>query len=243
MRIKTVIKRVVIGIAIFFGAIFVFGIILQLTGYQPPAKTEPVQDAVTEAPPQQPDEPVEPTQTDIISGIIETGSDESSTEANTLPNNIQVQKPVPPLFKTVKSFRNTFNKAASENRFNFKLPNLKVQNGEVNNVFQCKITDSLIIMGTVDKKNKGVKEISMLARSDGTLESFTNLFLCMAVIMASADSSLLPEQRGDILRDLGFLGADNNTIMDISTKTEKNGLEYFINTSPLIGIIFGVSRK
>jgi hypothetical protein len=43
MRIKTVIKRVVIGIVIFFVAMWVIGFILIKTGYQPPAKDEPAQ--------------------------------------------------------------------------------------------------------------------------------------------------------------------------------------------------------
>jgi hypothetical protein len=59
MRVKTVIKRVVIGIAIFFAAIFIFGIILQITGYQPPEKPEQPQ-PLTEVPGEQADDAVEP---------------------------------------------------------------------------------------------------------------------------------------------------------------------------------------
>jgi hypothetical protein len=232
MRVKTVIKRTIIGVVILFVAIFVFGIILQLTGYQPPEKPEQPR-PVTEAPKEQADDAAEP----------QAPPPTVAEEANTLPVDIQVQKPVAPLFDSVKKFRTAFNKAASMNNFNFRLPNLKVQNGEANNVFQCKITDNLILMGTVEKTKNRVKEISMLGRSDGTLESTTNLILCMAVIMASADSSLSPEQRGGVLRELGILDADSAAIMELSAKTEKNGLEYFINISPMIGIVFGVSRK
>jgi hypothetical protein len=74
MRVKTVIKRVVIGIAVFFAAIGILGVILQITGYQPPAKAKPVQDALTEAPARQPDpallEPIDPARTDINPGVI-----------------------------------------------------------------------------------------------------------------------------------------------------------------------------
>jgi hypothetical protein len=182
-------------------------------------------------------EPIDPVRTDIDPGTIKT------EEANTLSGTSQVQAPVTPLFASVNNFRRVFNQSASKNKFNFQLPNIKVQKGEANDVFQCKFTDNLLIMGTVDKTNNGVKEITMIGRPDGTLESSTNLILCMAVIIASADPALLPEQRGDILRELGFLGTDNTDIMNLSTKTEKNGLGYFINSSPLIGIMFGVSRK
>jgi hypothetical protein len=251
MRFKVVIKRIIIGIVIFFVAMCVFGFILQKMGYQPPPKPEPVQDAITETPKQQPD-PAEPQAPQSVAGepqpvaseaIDSARTDIDSGTSKTESDNIQVQKPITPLFDSVRTFQTAFNKSASLNKFGFQLPNLKVQEGEVNNVFQCKFTDNLILMGTVDKTNKGVKEITMMGQSDGTLESSTNLILCMAVIIASADSSLLPEQRGDILRELGFLGADNADIMNLSAKTEKNGLEYFINSSPLIGIIFGVSRK
>jgi hypothetical protein len=59
MRVKTVIKRVVIGIVIFFVAMFAFGIILQITGYEPPAKPESAQKAITEMSRQQPAEQIE----------------------------------------------------------------------------------------------------------------------------------------------------------------------------------------
>jgi hypothetical protein len=226
MHVKTVIKRVVIGIVIFFAAMWVIGFIMIKTGYQPPAKPEQ-SPPLTEVPGEQAAEPRVP----------ETAVEE---EADALPVDIQAQKPVKPLFDSVKKFRTAFNKSASMNNFNFQLPNLKVQNGEVNNVFRCKITDYLFIMGTVDKTKKGVKEITMIGSPDDTLESATNLLSCMVVMIASVDSSLLPEQRGDVLRELGLLGTD---IMNVSTKTEKNGFEYFFNTSPQIGITFGISRK
>jgi hypothetical protein len=69
MRVKTVIKRILIGIAIFFVAMIVLGIILQITGYEPPAKTESATERpktanesaqVPEPEAQQPD-PIEPT--------------------------------------------------------------------------------------------------------------------------------------------------------------------------------------
>jgi hypothetical protein len=232
MRVKTVLKRVVIGIAIFFAAIIILGVILQATGYQPSAKPEQTQ-PLTETLGEQADGTAEPQapQTAI------------TEEADPLPDDVPARATVTPLFGSVKNFRDAFNKSASMNNFNFQLPNLKVQNGEANNVFQCKFTDYLFIMGTVDKKNKGVKEITMMGRSDGTLESSTNLILCMAVIIASVDPSLAPEQRGDVLRELGFFSNDNTDIMNLPAKTEKNGLGYFLNSSPQIGIMFGVSRE
>jgi hypothetical protein len=229
MRVKTVIKRIIIGIVIFLVAMWVFGFILLKTGYQPPAKTEQPQ-PLTEVPGEQAGEPQVP-QTAV------------AEETKTLPVDIQAQKPATPLFDSVRKFRTAFNKSAAMNNFNFRLPNIKAQNGEANNVFQCKITDYLFIMGTVDKTKKGVKEISMLGHLDGTLESSANLILCMATIITSTDSSLSLEQRGDVLRELGIFGADGANIMNLETKTEKNGLGYFLNTSPQIGIIFGVSRK
>jgi hypothetical protein len=60
MRVKTVIKRIVLGIAISVVALWIIGFILIKTGYEPPAKPEPAQEALTETPRQEPVVPIEP---------------------------------------------------------------------------------------------------------------------------------------------------------------------------------------
>jgi hypothetical protein len=236
-------KRIAIPLAIFIGLVFWF-VVLGTIGSRmdPPQRRQQAEQPETVNENVQTPEP-EPQQPEIVETEPKPVLLEPTEAANTLPDASQTQAPVTPLFDSVRNFRRAFNRSASENSFNFQLPNIKVQNGEVNNVFQCKFTDYLLITGTVDKTNNGVKEITMIGGSDGTLESSTNLILCMAVIIASVDPSLLPEQRGDILRELGFLGAANTDIMNLSTKTEKNGFGYFIVSSPYLGITFGVSRK
>jgi hypothetical protein len=62
MRVKTVIKRIIIGIGIFLVAMWVFGFILLKTGYRPPAKTEQPQ-SFTEVPEEQAIEPQVPQPT------------------------------------------------------------------------------------------------------------------------------------------------------------------------------------
>jgi hypothetical protein len=240
-------KRVAIPLSIFLGLVFWF-IVAAIIG----SRMEPVQRQQQAEQPKTANQSIqepepEPQQSTIVESepkpaLIDRGTIEPE-EANVLPGTNQVQAPITPLFDSVRNFRTVFNQSALKNSFNFQLPNIGVQNGEANNMFQCKFTNNLGIVGTVDKTNNGVKEITMIGSSDGTLESSTNLILCMAVIIASVDPSLLPEQRGDVLRELGFFGADNTDIMNLSTKTEKNRLQYFINSSPQIGIIFGVSRK
>jgi hypothetical protein len=233
-------KRVAIPLSIFIGLVFWF-VVLGIIG----SKKDPSQRGQ------------QAEQSETAAESVQTPESESqqtvapepepwqplTEDAKALPGVILVQATVKPLFGSVRDFRKVFNQTASKNQFNFQLPNIKVINGEANNVFQCKFTDNLGIIGTVDKTNKGVKEITMTGRSDGTLESSTNLILCMAVIIASVDPSLLPEQRGDVLRELGFFGAGNTDIMNLSTKTERNGLEYFFVSNPQLGIMFGVSRK
>jgi hypothetical protein len=59
MRVKTVIKRIVIGVVIFLVAMWVFGFILLKTGYKPPEKPEPSR-PLTEVPEEQADDAAEP---------------------------------------------------------------------------------------------------------------------------------------------------------------------------------------
>jgi hypothetical protein len=64
MRVKTVIKRIIIGIGIFLVAMWVFGFILLKTGYQPPAKPEQSQ-PLTEAPDEQTDDAAGQSTTEV----------------------------------------------------------------------------------------------------------------------------------------------------------------------------------
>ena len=104
-------------------------------------------------------------------------------------------------------------------------------------------TEHLGIIGTVNKSDGSVKEVMMLGTGDGTYKSGGDIILCMLAIIASVDPKMAADKRIDILKDLGFLGGDDVDLTNLSGKTERNGIKYFISSSSVTGLMFGASRK
>jgi len=148
------------------------------------------------------------------------------------------------LLKSVKVFKTAFNKAAKANDFGYQIKDIPVQDGEARNVFQIKFGSNISVIGAVDKKTAKIIELSVLGVPDGSINTSTNIMLCMAVLMSTVDQTLRAEDRGAILRELKFFGADDGTdIMDLTTETNRNGIKYSLVTSPYIGIVFSVSHE
>ncbi|MGZ3974624.1 MAG: hypothetical protein ACXVMI_10200 [Flavisolibacter sp.] len=147
------------------------------------------------------------------------------------------------LFASTVDFKNAFNEFSSSNKLDFQIEDIEVQEGQVQNTFQYMFTKNLGILGAVNKSDGGIKELTMLGSGDGTFKSGSNIFLCMAAIIATVDPTLQPEKRGDILRDLGITDKNDSDITNMEGKTERNGIKYYVSSSPSIGFMFGASRK
>jgi hypothetical protein len=103
-------------------------------------------------------------------------------------------------------------------------------------------TANLGLVGTMDKSSGRVIEVMMLGSSDGTAKSSADLLLCMGAIVATVDPGLEPGKRADVLRDLGLFNKDED-ITNLSKKTVKNGIEYYLESNKVTGFIFGASKK
>lgn len=98
MRVKTIIKRILIGIAIFVIAMWVIGFILIKTGYEPPAKPDPVAEQsetanksvqAPEPEPQAP-QPVEPQAVQPV--VVEPQQQASQTQPENLLMKAKIQE-------------------------------------------------------------------------------------------------------------------------------------------------------
>lgn len=147
------------------------------------------------------------------------------------------------LFENANDFKAAFNKFCHSNSLDFEIGRLKVEDGEVQNTFSCTLNDHLAIIGSVNKSDGTVKEVTMIGSGNGTAGSGGNILLCMMALIATVEPDLEPAQRTDVLKELGFLGDKDVDIMDMSTKTDHNGIHYWVNTSKTIGVMFGASRQ
>lgn len=147
------------------------------------------------------------------------------------------------LFASPEAFKSAFNRSCSKNSFDFEIDEINVQDGEVNNTFQCTINNNVSLVGSVNKADGSVKEITMIGKGDGTAKSGADILTMMAVIIGTVDPDLPANGRGEILQELRLFGDNAADLKDHTAATDKNGIHYFINSSEVMGIWFGAKRK
>jgi len=147
------------------------------------------------------------------------------------------------LFASAEQFRKAFNNFTVANTLEMEVGEIKVTEGSVNNTFTNKFNKNLVLVGTLDKNSGAVKEITMIGSGDGTATSGGNILICIGAIIAAVDPTLAADQRIGVLKQLGLLGDTGADVMNLSTKTDRNGYHYFLNSSEQIGIMFGASKS
>jgi hypothetical protein len=154
------------------------------------------------------------------------------------------QRPVtkPSLFGSSAEFRRDFNSYCSKAGLDLNILDLKFTDGEVSNSFIYSFSDNLAISGITNKSDGSVTELFMIGRGNGSLESGTDIILCMVAIIATVDPSIPAENRAKVLRDLHCYGDDSYDITNMSTNTEINGFKYYVNSSEQMGLMFGVTK-
>jgi len=146
------------------------------------------------------------------------------------------------LFKNADEFKNNFNGFTTQNDFKWEIGEIDVVKGDVNNTFQVMLNKNVGIIGTVNKTNNAVKEITMIATGDGTAQSGLDILTGIGCVIGATDPSLSATQRGQIMKDLGLMDDDVDLAKHSASK-DKNGIHYWINASDVTGIMFGASKK
>jgi hypothetical protein len=166
--------------------------------------------------------------------------DESATLAENLPAEVSASESKA-LFATTDNFQTAFNDFCSESNFGYHIDDINVADGDVQNTFQLMMTKNVGLIGTVNKTDGSVKEITMIGTGDGTAQSGLEIMQGILCIIASADPSLLPAERGQLMKDLGIMDKKKD-IHNLKASKDINGVHYWINSSELTGIMFGASR-
>jgi flagellar motor protein MotB len=126
---------------------------------------------------------------------------------------------------TPTQFMVAFNESAEEFDSTLRIKNIKLEVGSIQNSFQHTFTENLGVIGTVNKQDNSVRDVLLLGSGNGLASSGMDIFIAMGILIAATNPELAPEERGDILRDLGLM--DENT-------------RYNISGSEQIGIMFSV---
>jgi hypothetical protein len=187
----------------------------------------------------------------LIIGIIATPDPEKTKpettvkESATLADNSVAPVSAPTekvLFSSTDAFKDAFNNFCRKSNFDYSINDITVGEGEVQNTFQIMLNTNVGFIGAVNKSTGSVKEITMIGSGDGSANSGIDIMQGMACVIGSADPSLAPGERGEILTALGILDKTKN-IYNLQASKDVNGVHYWINSSELTGIMFGASVK
>lgn len=143
--------------------------------------------------------------------------------------------------KGVGSFKKRFNQFSRASSSSLRIGNITINQGKVNNTFQYMFNKYIGILGTVNKVDNSLKELTMIGQSDGSLSSGIDIIVVMGGIINSVQPNLNPNERGQILKDLGILG-DEIDLMNLEENTHRGNIKYWVNSSKYIGIMFGASH-
>lgn len=203
----------------------------------------------------------------ILIGIISSGSDDAAKSKNakaaedkeieaalkapaetTTDTKIEtaslaevVDVPAKVLFETPGDFRIAFNDFCKGIDIEMRVGRPQVTDGEVNNTFKADVSKSIAFIGTLNKADNTVKELTMIGMGDGTASSGADILIAMAALVGTMEPSLTGNERMEVLKKLGMMTDED--VMNLSKTYDHNGLHYFISSSEQMGIWFGVSKK
>lgn len=151
---------------------------------------------------------------------------EESEEVSTLPY-------------TVDEFREKFDVAAEEFGLFFRSnKTAEIVEGQVNNTQQVvTASDYVNIFATLNKNNE-VLSINLIGVGDGTTDSGVEIMATIGATIAASQPELSPDERGDILKDLGLIGDEE--IGDDMATTTRGKFTYSLSINDVTGVMFFV---
>ncbi|WP_035300877.1 hypothetical protein [Brevibacillus thermoruber] len=137
-----------------------------------------------------------------------------------------------------EQFKAAFNKASKEFNSDLKINTIKVEEGPVQNSFQVNLTKNLSMVGVVNKKDGSVRSVTMIGVGDGSVKSGVDIILGMGILITATNPEISADDRGKVMEELKLIGDDSVDILDLDTKTIRNGIRYTVKSSRELGIWF-----
>lgn len=135
-------------------------------------------------------------------------------------------------------FKSRFNQFCAETDFSYRINNLRVEPGEVKNTFTYMFSQHIGLVGVVNKSDEALASITAIYDRQ---EDAINFMLVMGATIYAINPELTPDDRGQILEDLGLMD-ENADLTNLSNNTIRNGVKYWINASDVTGIMFGAEN-
>lgn len=100
---------------------------------------------------------------------------------------------------------------------------------------------SVAINAAIKKETGLANSFTFIGVPDGSEESGFQVIAGMGVFIGAIDPSLTPDERNDVLKELGMMDEDFN-VLDHEGKTTKNGFNYHLSTSEFTGIMLSAGK-
>jgi hypothetical protein len=119
---------------------------------------------------------------------------------------------------------------------------LELKSGEIQDVYQSMLTENIGLLITANKKDGSVRDVTLIAQGDGTFKSGADIIIAIGTLITAFHPESTPDERGQVLKDLGLF-KEGTDILNLKGNTTRGKYKYWINSSPTIGIMFGVQDK
>ncbi len=143
---------------------------------------------------------------------------------------------------SLKELQQRFNNVSKTCGFTLQISHVKLSHTNGGNTFESKITDNISLDGQTDNVNADIRRVVLKGKGNGTVQSGAELVASDGVLIASVDPTLSPDDRGQLLKDLGLL--DTNTdIHHLNNTVIRNGKEYTLVSSDAAPFVLTVSNS
>lgn len=138
---------------------------------------------------------------------------------------------------TIEEIYDNFDRGAEEFELSFRANrDAEVEDGAIYDT-QNIVTDSdYVSMFATITKDGGIVNLTMIGVGDGTAGSGLEILGAMGSTIAAVQPELTPEERGEILTELGILGGDG--FPEDMTNTIRDNIKYSFSFSDLVGAMF-----
>lgn len=173
---------------------------------------------------------------------VDGEDNEDGEESPENDNNNSVEDDVtdaPTLGFTVEEFRNNFDKFADEFELFFRSDkDAEVEKGEVNDLQKIVTASEYVQVFATLNKEGGILALNLVGVGDGSEQSGIEIMSTIGTIVAASQPELEPEERGDILRDVGLIG--ESELPEEMVTVEDGGYAYSLSVSDITGVMFFV---
>jgi len=169
----------------------------------------------------------------------------SNTETNTSHNTIP-EKGGFVLINNIETFTQRFNSISSEVESSLRIRQIQIREGEkddLGKIMEYEFSNHLSLVGRLNKNDNSIATLSIGLSGAESPTEIADFILATLFLIAATNPELKPEERGNIMKEIGFTDPKHNDSKETwAGKTVKNGTQFSIVSIYEQGIIFNVGQ-